>query len=73
MQPVVPEHVAEAERVLANCLAAQRRYAEAEPLLRRSVEALRAHIGEEVPATQKAIADLEALYRARGKRASGRR
>lgn len=73
MQPVVPEHVAEAERVLANCLAAQRRYAEAEPLLRRSAEALRAHIGDTAPASQQALADLEALYRAWGKRSPRQR
>ena len=53
--------------VLGECLTAQKRYAEAEPLLLESYNDLKASQGEQKPKTVEAIQRLASLYEAWGK------
>jgi serine/threonine protein kinase/tetratricopeptide (TPR) repeat protein len=59
--------IAASEGALGECLTTQKRYAEAEPLLQRSHDAMKAVQGEHGPLTQEAVRRLAALYQAWGK------
>ena len=71
--PAGHQRTAAAQRRLGDCLAAQGRYEEAEPLLVESYRAQRANLGDSDERTGESLRSLRDLYEAWGKpqRAAG--
>ena len=61
------------EGALGECLTAQKRYTEAEPLLLRSYTVMKSSVGEQDPRTEEALGRLAKLYKAWAKPANAAR